>query len=138
MAAAGLSLKVAVEPGLTPVRGRGDELAQVLLNLLTNAMDATPPGGHVEMAARATPDRSGVEIEVRDSGPGIPADRLQQIFEPFFSTKAGRGTGLGLAIAAKIVRDLGGRIEVDSAEGVGSCFRVTLPVATQPAAGAGP
>jgi signal transduction histidine kinase len=69
-------------------------------------------------------------VEVRDTGPGVPAALTKQIFEPFFSTKApGRGTGLGLFISAQIVRDHQGDIEVTSEEGQGSTFRVFLPAA---------
>jgi signal transduction histidine kinase len=125
---AGLSLSIATDPDLPPIHGHGSQLQQVILNLLTNATDATPPGGRVEVATRALPDRGEVLVEVGDTGPGIsPADQ-EQIFEPFFSTKqAGRGTGLGLFISAQIVREHKGRVEVESEEGRGSRFRVFLP-----------
>jgi signal transduction histidine kinase len=100
----------------------------MILNLLTNAIDATPPDGRVEMTTRYRPEPNEVEIAIVDTGPGIsPADR-KHIFEPFFSTKeAGHGTGLGLFITAEIVREHKGRIELDSDEGSGSTFRVCLP-----------
>jgi signal transduction histidine kinase len=108
--------------------GRANQLQQVLLNLLTNAMDATPPGGRVRVATR----RRGaeVELEVRDTGRGIAEEQRPHIFEPFFSTKAGgRGTGLGLFVSAQIVREHRGRIEVTSTEGQGARIRVVLPAA---------
>ncbi len=103
---------------------------QVILNLLTNAIDATPTGGRIEVTARALPDEGQVEIAVADTGRGISAADHKQIFEPFFSTKEpGRGTGLGLFITAEIVREHKGRIEIESDEGRGSTFRVVLPAA---------
>lgn len=127
LARAGVALDVRVEPGLPPVRGQQDQLQQVVLNLLTNAIDATPTGGRIEVTARALP-QGQVEIAVADTGRGISAADHKQIFEPFFSTKEpGRGTGLGLFITAEIVREHKGRIESD--EGRGSTFRVVLPAA---------
>jgi two-component system, NtrC family, sensor kinase len=124
-AAAGVSLHV--EAGaLPPLAGHGDQLQQVVLNLLTNAMDATPRGGRIELSTRAA-DGTAV-LEVSDTGCGIGEADRKRIFDPFFSTKEpGRGTGLGLFISAEIVRDHRGRIELDSAEGKGSTFRVVLP-----------
>jgi len=98
-----------------------------VLNLLTNALDATPPGGAIRVATRA---RGGeVEIEVTDTGCGIPGPELKRVFDPFVTTKdPERGTGLGLFICAQIVHGHGGRIDVASEEGRGSAFRVLLPV----------
>jgi two-component system, NtrC family, sensor kinase len=124
----GVSLTVATEPGLPPVRGQHDQLQQVILNLLTNAMAATPRGGAISVETRALADEDEVEIAVSDTGHGIPRESREQIFEPFFSTKeAGRGTGLGLFISAEIVREHKGRIAVDSEPGRGTTFRVILP-----------
>ena len=130
LASVGLALEVGSEAALPPVRGQRDQLQQVILNLLTNAIDATPAGGRIGVTTRAVPGRSEVEIAVADTGAGIPAADRQRIFEPFFSTKeSGRGMGLGLFITAQIVREHEGRIEVESEEGRGSTFRVVLPVA---------
>ena len=127
LARAGVTLGFRAEPGAARVLGRPDQLQQVILNLLTNAIDATAGGGQIEVTTRA-PDAGEVEIAVRDTGQGIAPAVRSQIFEPFFSTKeAGRGTGIGLFITAEIVREHKGRIEVDSTEGTGSTFRVTLP-----------
>jgi signal transduction histidine kinase len=129
MSTAGLHFGVEVTADLPPVHGHGRQLQQVILNLLTNAMDATSPGGRVEVAARTVSDRAQVAIEVRDTGHGIPLTHRKQVFEPFFSTKpAGRGTGLGLFVSSQIVRDHNGVIEVVSEPGRGSTFRVILPV----------
>ncbi len=129
MAAAGLVLRVDPAPDVPAVHGHPSQLQQVILNLLTNAMDATAPGGRVEVATRSDADRGQVSIEVRDTGHGMgPAER-RQIFEAFFSTKEpGRGSGLGLFISSQIVRDHKGAIEVESEPGRGSRFRVCLPV----------
>jgi signal transduction histidine kinase len=128
VAGARLTLDVRTEPGLPAVQGQRDQLQQVILNLLTNAIDATPPDGSVTLTTRSRPGGEEVEIAIADTGFGIsPADR-KHIFEPFFSTKeAGHGTGLGLFITAEIVREHKGRIEVDSDESSGSTFRVCLP-----------
>jgi signal transduction histidine kinase len=129
---AALGLRIETAPDVPPVRGHASQLQQVILNLLTNAMDATPPGGRVEVTTRA---RGGgqVVIEVRDTGVGIAPDHRRQIFEPFFSTKEpGRGTGLGLFISSQIVREHKGTIELDSEPGRGSTFRVCLPATGDP------
>ena len=130
LAGAGLSLELRAEPGLPLVRGRQDQLQQVILNVLTNAIDATHAGGRIEVTTRAVPERGEVEIAIADTGTGIPAADRKRIFEPFFSRKEwGRGTGLGLFISSEIVREHEGRIEVESEEGRGSTFRVGLPAA---------
>ena len=113
-------------------------LEQVVMNLTVNAGDAMPDGGRLRIrtsvVARAARDvRLGdqpfLELEVNDTGAGIPADIRQQIFDPFFTTKAlGRGTGLGLAIVMAIVRDAGGEIAVESELGRGTSFRIYLPL----------
>jgi signal transduction histidine kinase len=128
VASAGLALEVRAESPLPPVQGRRDHLQQVVLNLLTNAIDATPRGGRISVSTRHRPAEGEVEIAVADTGHGIAAADRRQIFEPFFSTKEpGYGAGLGLFISAEIVREHKGRIELESAEGHGSTFRVFLP-----------
>jgi signal transduction histidine kinase len=128
LAGARLTLDVRIEPGLPAVLGQRDQLQQVILNLLTNAIDATPPDGRVEMTTRTRPGQDEVEIAIADTGPGVSAADRKHIFEPFFSTKeAGHGTGLGLFITAEIVREHKGRIDLDGDEGRGATFRVCLP-----------
>ncbi|HXJ77654.1 MAG TPA: ATP-binding protein [Candidatus Methylomirabilis sp.] len=128
MSAAGLRFQVSQAADLPRVHGHAGQLQQVILNLLTNAMDATPPRGLVEVKTRAASGRGEVVIEVRDDGHGIAPDHRKQIFEPFFSTKApGKGSGLGLFISSQIVRDHQGRIDVESEPGHGTTFRVILP-----------
>jgi two-component system NtrC family sensor kinase len=113
------------------VRADRDQLVQVLMALMLNAMDSMNQNGVIQLRALRSPVRGEeVVMEVIDSGSGIPAAVRQRLFEPFFTTKPpGRGTGLGLSICYGIVSDHGGRIEVDSVVGKGSVFRVILPLA---------
>lgn len=101
-------------------------LRQVLLNLVTNAIQAVGPGGRVVITLGG--DAGEALIAVADDGPGIPPENLERIFEPFFTTKpAETGTGLGLSVSRGIVEELGGQLEVKSTLGQGSVFRVRLP-----------
>lgn len=102
-----------------------DLLCQVLLGLLANAVEAVPAGGEVGLAARTTDGRT-VEIDVTDSGPGVPAEVRSRVFEPFFTTRQ-RGTGLGLAVAQQIVEAHGGTIAVGDRPGGGARFTLRLP-----------
>src|SRR5881628_777937 len=122
--AAGLRLDATTQHSLPRIAGYPNQLQQVVLNLLTNAVDATPAGGRIAVATSAR--ERHVELAISDTGRGIPDGEQTQIFEPFFSTKG--GSGLGLFISAQIVREHHGRIEVTSEPGQGSTFRVLLPV----------
>ena len=105
-----------------------EQLVQVFMSLLLNAMDAMKEQGTVELRTRWGSDGRSVLAEVVDHGEGIRRADLPKLFEPFFTTKApGRGTGLGLSICYAIVAEHGGRIEVDSTPGEGSVFRIVLP-----------
>jgi len=109
------------------VECRPQEVGQVFLNLVINALDAMPRGG--KLTLKTTTDGTHVHISVQDTGTGIPPDHLGRIFEPFHTTKqAGKGAGLGLTICSHIVEKHGGAIEVESEVGQGSRFTVTLPV----------
>ena len=104
------------------------QIQQVLINLVTNGIQAMTEGGVLSIRAFESPDEPGVCIQVEDSGAGIPRENLPKIFDPFFSTKdVGRGTGLGLSVSHGIVKKHGGRIEVKSEPGRGSTFTVFLP-----------
>jgi len=106
------------------------KLRQVLINLLTNAIHATPSGGKVTVSGE--PMEHGVVIHIEDTGQGIPRENLEKIFEPFFSTKPpGEGTGLGLFVSRSIVEKLGGTLTVESQLGHGSRFTVRLPEYTR-------
>jgi signal transduction histidine kinase len=107
----------------------GDEAAlnQVWLNLIDNALKAMGNTGHLRLATERIDDE--VIVSIADSGGGIPRDALDRIFEPFFSTRpVGEGTGLGLALCQRIILRHHGRISVNSDEGVGTRFRIALPL----------
>jgi signal transduction histidine kinase/DNA-binding response OmpR family regulator len=116
-------------PGLS-VRADATRLKQVLMNLIGNAIKFTPDNGKIELAAKQV--GNFVRVEVRDSGPGIPPEEQQRIFDAFYrlrrSEKATEGTGLGLAITQRLVQLHGGELGIESELGAGSCFYFTLPV----------
>lgn len=116
------------DPALPLIEADAEMLERVFFNLLRNALEASPPDALVTVKTRRAPH--GVEIAVIDRGPGVPPEIREQIFNPFFTTKAG-GVGLGLAISAKIVSGHGGAITVDSAPGAGAAFLVSLPSASK-------
>jgi signal transduction histidine kinase len=121
----GLRLVVDVMPDLPEPAIADDPLRQVLLNLALNALEATPAGGDVRLAARAL--GRAVELAVEDRGPGVPAALRRRVFDPWFSTHAERTGGLGLSIARRLVEDAGGTISIgDRADG-GARVRVRLP-----------
>ena len=131
---------------LKPVRVDERQFEQVIMNLVVNARDAMPDGGTVVIRTRNETlhkelrrDRAVVHpgdyvvVEVRDTGVGIPKDKISKIFEPFFTTKkVGEGTGLGLATVYGIIKQTGGFVFVDSTEGAGSQFLIYLPVNEEP------
>jgi signal transduction histidine kinase len=98
-------------------------MRQAFSNLLQNAAEAMPDGGTLSVEAH---DGKEAAIVVRDTGVGIPADKIKKIFLPFFTTKD-NGVGMGLALTHKVITSHGGRIEVESREGKGTTFTVTLP-----------
>mgnify|MGYP001159341556 CR=1 FL=1 len=120
-------LELTVEPSAPVVRIAPAQVRQALLNILQNALEASPPGTTVKVVAGATP-RGEARIDVVDQGPGIPVEARREIFQVFWSRKPA-GSGLGLPIALRAVEVHGGRIEVESAEGAGSTFRIVLPPA---------
>jgi signal transduction histidine kinase len=121
-----LQVDLDVQPDLPAVTGNGAELNQVWLNLIDNALDASPDGGIVQVQARREPD--WIVVRVVDQGPGVPQAMKDRIFDPFFTTKApGHGTGQGLDIARRLVRQHGGEIEVRSEPGRTE-FSVRLPL----------
>jgi two-component system, NtrC family, sensor kinase len=112
---------------LPPVEALPSQLNQVFLNILVNAGQAMDQGGTIRISTRIAGD--SVVVEIADSGKGISKENLSRIFEPFFTTKEiGRGTGLGLSVSYGIIQKHEGRLEVDSQVGVGSVFRITLPI----------
>lgn len=126
----GLQVSRDLAPDLPQTLGSAEQLIQVLMALMLNALDAMEQGGQLSIRTRRDPSHADeVVIEVQDTGTGIPRAEQSKIFEPFYTTKPpGRGTGLGLSICYGIVTDHGGRMEVDSQPGLGATFRVHLPV----------
>jgi signal transduction histidine kinase len=130
----GVLLQVEECPEGAVARADRPKLEQILINLLTNAVKFTPAGGRIALVCVEQDDR--VTVTVRDTGPGIPPEMLEAIFEPFVQvgrslTAPAEGTGLGLAISRDLARAMGGDITVESSVGDGSRFTVTLPPAAR-------
>jgi PAS domain S-box-containing protein len=146
-----IALELAQAPGVLPIEADGGMIEQVIMNLVVNSRDAMPKGGRliittdvVEVDAAYARQRADaregrhVTISVRDTGCGMSQETLNRIFEPFFTTKpVGKGTGLGLATVYGIVRQHQGWVEVASEIGVGTTFRVFLPLCDKPVDNAG-
>jgi signal transduction histidine kinase len=123
----GVTLKTEFCAGLPMIMGDESQLKQVIINLFSNAFDATKEGGVIAVITRKTDDE-GIELIVEDNGCGIPADHLDKLFEPFFTTKrVGQGVGVGLSTCYAIVNKHGGEINVTSQVGQGSVFKVYIP-----------
>ena len=112
------TLKVKVDP---------NQIQQVVLNLVINARDAMGGKGEIKVSTLEQPNAGRAVVEIADSGCGIPEELLEKVFEPFFSTKGNQGLGLGLAAVRSIVDQHGGEIQVESEEGTGATFRISLP-----------
>ena len=137
-----ITLTLSHDPVLKPVRADKRQLEQVLMNLVVNARDAMPAGGEIRIVTEyvdlteplerdrvSVPAGSYVSVQVSDDGEGIPADKMQKVFEPFYTTKrTGEGTGLGLSTAYGIIKQSSGFIFVDSVVGEGTTFILYLPV----------
>jgi signal transduction histidine kinase len=124
---------------IPPAYINGNQIQQVLLNLLINARQAMPGGGRLWIKLLHDAENNMIDLVVRDNGCGIPADKLPRIFESFYTTKKGPdesgkgGTGLGLSMCRDILESHHGRIRVDSTVGKGTAFTLKLPVAVKPA-----
>lgn len=134
--------RVVIEKNIQPVPPamvNGNQIQQVLMNLLINARQAMSGGGRLWIKLCHDVENNTVDLVIRDNGGGIPADKLPRIFESFYSTKSGPdasgkgGTGLGLSMCRDIIEAHRGRIRVDSTVGRGTAFTLKLPVATKPA-----
>lgn len=127
-----ISVETQIHP-TPPANAIGNQIQQVLLNLVINARQAIAEGGRIVVGLSHDAVHDTVDLSVRDTGSGIPADRLPHIFDPFFSTKSrpdrsGKGgTGLGLSTCRTIIEQHRGRIRVESTVGVGTCFTIKLP-----------
>ena len=123
-----ISLLADLNPKLPEIQGDSNKLEQVFVNIIVNALQAMPDGGKLTVCTRMTEDRRFVEIEISDTGCGIPQEHLSKLFDPFFSTKrTGEGTGLGLSVTLGIVEKHNGTIDVESQVGQGSSFVIRLP-----------
>jgi len=122
-----IQIDVEVAPDVQPIQSDRGQLQQVFLNLISNAYAAVPDGGRIAISVRR-PNTDEITVTVTDNGTGIAPEDLENIFEPFFSTKGEAGTGLGLSITRDIVEKLGGLIEVSSDMGKGTSFTVSLPI----------
>jgi signal transduction histidine kinase len=104
-------------------------IRQTLINLLSNAIDATPESGTITIEVIVNTDESCLDLTIADTGPGVPAVERERIFDPLYTTKGdGDGTGLGLSIVQWLVRDLGGAVSLDENVECGAVFRVRLPL----------
>jgi two-component system NtrC family sensor kinase len=105
------------------------QFQQVALNLIINAAEAMEDGGTLSVSTRFEPENDSLAVMISDTGYGIPEENFEKLFDPFFTTKeVGHGTGLGLAISYGIIKEHGGRIDVESEVGQGTTFTVHLPL----------
>ena len=129
----GIKISFQSTENLPRIHGDTQQLEQVFLNLILNAIDASPKGGKIQVLVLPAAEPNYLAVKIIDFGTGIPEHILPSVFDPFFTTKSkGRGTGLGLSVSQGIVAKHGGRIRVSSTEGAGATFTVTLPVTTIP------
>lgn len=127
-----ISLGTEIADNLPQVHADAQQIEQVLLNVYLNAIDAMPDGGTLTVSAKSETATSELMITVTDTGYGIEPDHLAKIFLPFFSAKKGKGLGLGLPICDRIVKNHGGRIEVESEPRKGTAFKIYLPLNFSP------
>ncbi len=126
--ACGVEVQRTLEPGLPRVVGVPQHLYQVVLNLLLNGVEAMEEGGLLRVTTRSTGKKTVIEIQ--DSGRGIAAEDLPQVFDPMFTVRGGKGTGLGLFVTQRVIREHDGEIEVQSGPGKGTLIRILLPAAS--------
>jgi signal transduction histidine kinase len=122
-----IDINYEMEDNLPQIESDRNQLQQVFLNIINNAIAAIDDGGRIDISVAGREDDS-VVIAITDNGTGISEENLEHIFEPFFSTKGRFGTGLGLSITHNIVEKLGGAINAHSILGKGTRFTVTLPI----------
>jgi two-component system NtrC family sensor kinase len=129
-----VKVKGELDSNLPPIYGDKQQLTQVFLNIVLNALDAMPKGGTLSISISTTKNREFVSVQFTDTGTGIPENMLGSIFDPFFTTKPGaKGTGLGLSVSLGIIKHHGGDIQVKSEVGKGTTFTILLPIAQVPA-----
>jgi two-component system NtrC family sensor kinase len=122
-----IDIQTDLAENLPIIAGDQAQLQQVILNLMNNAIDAIGKDGTVSV--RSAVGKSEIRITISDTGPGIPEAMQKKVFDPFFTTKsAGKGTGLGLWISYSIIEKIGGKLALQSKEGQGAAFTITLPI----------
>ncbi len=124
-----ITVETSFAEGCPLVCADADQMSQVLINLIMNAIHAMPDGGVLRLALAPTPDRGMVTLTIADTGHGMPHDVMTKIFDPFFTTKEfGKGTGLGLTVVRGIIEEHSGTIRVESRPGAGTVFTIGLPI----------
>jgi signal transduction histidine kinase len=124
-----IELEVDFAPGMNLIRGDANRLQQALLNLIFNAIEAMPDGGWLRILSRLDETQKELIVEIEDTGQGIPQEHLDNLYDPFFTTKEeGEGTGLGLSIVYGVVKNHGGKIKASSIVGKGTKFTIRFPV----------
>jgi len=132
-----ICVEMEIEENLPQISAIGNQIQQVLMNLLINARQAMSEGGQVVIKLKRNEKNNTVDLSVRDFGPGIPQEKLRRIFEPFYSTKSGPdetgkgGTGVGLSTCKNIIESHGGRIRVESSVGKGTNFTLMFPLVSE-------
>jgi len=127
----GISIRCEVDSNEPQLIGDSQAMEQVILNILKNAVDALDgrTQGEIEISVRTDQAANSLVVEFKDNGPGVSAEIIQRLFEPFFSTKPpGKGTGLGLALCNRVIQDHHGEILVSSESGRGATVKIRLPV----------
>uniref|UniRef100_A0A7V1EIB9 histidine kinase n=1 Tax=candidate division WOR-3 bacterium TaxID=2052148 RepID=A0A7V1EIB9_UNCW3 len=122
-----VKVEISLDKNLPQIMADESKIKQVLTNILLNAIDAMPNGGTLKIHSQLSLDNKFVEIEIEDSGVGIPKENLDRIFDPFFTTKKSKGTGLGLSISYGIIQQHNGSIEVNSEVNKGTKVKIKLP-----------
>ena len=122
----GIVVSTDLDPSIPPLALDSDQIRQVLLNVLINAVQAMSDGGRLSICSRYRKGAAHAVIEISDTGPGMPPEQIEHIFDPFFSTKP-EGTGLGLSISHQLVENHGGRITARANSGPGLTLRIELP-----------
>jgi two-component system NtrC family sensor kinase len=122
-----IDIQTDLQESLPIISGDQAQLQQVVLNLMNNAIDAIGKDGTITV--KSTADKSVIRLTIADTGPGIPETMQKKVFDPFFTTKStGKGTGLGLWISYSIIEKIGGKLALQSKEGQGAAFTITLPI----------
>ena len=123
-----VTIELSIEEDMPPVPYDSNAIHQAILNLLLNAVEAVPAKqGRVRLSAGWSVQEEEAWILVEDNGPGIEPGRHEEVFRPFASTKGQRGTGLGLPVTRQLVEDHHGRVELETSDPQGACFRIVLP-----------